>query len=163
MEDEMRKIHVVAASSLNKTGLKLAKKNLEEAFPDVEPGFKPLGSRLIVQIRTPSPKVGSILLTDEIQEVELWNTQIAKVKEIGPLSFKDRGTLEQWPEGAWVAVGDYVRIPKYNQDKWFIEYETNKLDGNNNKIKAKALFMLINDLDVLAVNVGDPLSIKAYI
>jgi co-chaperonin GroES (HSP10) len=126
---------------------------LREAFPDLDPGFEPFGSRLIVQLRSPKQKSrGGIILTDEVQETEMWNTQIAKVRAMGPLAFKNRESIQTWPEGDWCKVGDYVRVPKYNQDKWFTE------DGGS-----LVLFMLVNDIDLLAKKTGNPLSVKAYI
>lgn len=130
--------------------------NLTDAFPDIDPGFVPFGSRCIVQIRTPKEKSGLIIMSDEAKEVELWNTQIAKVRAIGPVAFKNRTNLESWPEGDWFKVGDYVRIPKWNQDKWIVEIE----EGGKKK---QVLFMLVNDLDILAKKTGNPLEVKAYL
>lgn len=126
---------------------------LDEAFPDIDPGFEPFGSRVIVQLRSPKTKSkGGIILTNDVQETEMWNTQIGKVRALGPLSFMNRTTQDLWPEGKWCQVGDYVRIPKFNQDKWFIEHEDKQV-----------LFMLVNDLDLLAKKLGNPLEVKAYI
>lgn len=134
---------------------------LAAAFPDVDPGFQPLGSRVIVQLRTPKEMSKLIILTDEARDTELWNTQIAKVRAVGPVAFKNRNNLETWPEGEWFDVGDYVRIPKWNQDKWIVEVEgKNALGGI---IKQPVLFMLINDLDILAKKTGNPLEVKAYV
>lgn len=127
---------------------------IAEAFPAVDPGFVPFGSRVIVQLRSPKTKTKSgLYLTDETKETEMWNTQIAKVIALGPLAFHNRDKQELWPEGAWCAVGDYVRIPKYNQDKWFMETATGKT----------VLFMIVNDIDLLAKKTGNPLDVKAYI
>ena len=126
---------------------------MNEAFPDIEPGFEPFGSRIIVQLRSPRNKSkGGILLVDDSKETEMWNTQIGKVRAIGSLAFHDRTTLKPWPEGAWCDVGDFVRVPKYNQDRWFVEHEDKQV-----------LFMLVNDLDLLAKKLGNPLEVKAYI
>lgn len=127
---------------------------LNEAFPDIDSGFAPFGSRVIVQLRSPKSKTkGGLILADETKETEMWNTQVAKVRALGPVSFKNRTTMEPWPEGSWANVGEYVRIPKYNQDKWFVELESGK----------QVLFMLVNDLDLLAGKIGNPLEVKAYI
>lgn len=128
-------------------------KEISEAFPDVDPGFEPFGSRVIVQLRSVKEKTKSgIILTSESQDIEKWNTQIAKVRALGPLAFKNRESIKTWPEGEWCKVGDYVRIPKYNQDKW-------EVLGENVAI----LFMLVNDIDLLAKKLGNPLEVKAYI
>ena len=139
---------------------------LLKAFPDVDPEMEPLGSRLVVQLRCPKTvSAGGIELPLETVETEMWNTQIAKVRAIGPVAFQSRDELKPWPEGAWVKVGDYVRIPKYNQDKWFMEFEDTAKDfaGRTIKCKGYILFMLINDLDLLGKKIGNPLNVKAYV
>lgn len=141
-------------------------KELLKAFPDIDPGFRPFGSRVIVQLRSPNLySAGGIKFPDEVIETEMWNTQIGKVRALGALAFKNRTTNELWPEGGWAAVGDYVRIPKFNQDKWFIEYpvKLQGLGGREFDGTERVLFMLINDLDLLAGKTGNPLEVKAYI
>lgn len=129
--------------------------DLSDAFPDIDPGIVPLGSRVLVQIRTPKQRVGSILLTRETTETEKWNTQIAKVVGLGPVAFSDRKTLQKWPEGSWCATGDYVRVPKYGGDRWEIVYGPNDED--------KALFALFDDLNILGRVTVDPRAIRAFI
>lgn len=139
---------------------------LDKAFPDIDPGFKPFGSRIIVQLRTPKLySAGGVKFADETIETEMWNTQIGKVREIGPLAFKNRDKMSDWPEGAWAKTGDFVRIPKFNQDKWFMEYpcKLQGLGGREFDGTERVLFMLINDLDLLALKTGNPLEVKAYI
>ena len=88
---------------------------LAEAFPAVEAGIQPFGSRVLVQIRTPkSTSAGGIILSTDTKDTEKWNTQVAKVVSIGPVAFKNRTTLEAWPEGDWCQVGDFVRVAKYH-------------------------------------------------
>ena len=126
---------------------------LAQAFPPADPGIRPLGSRILVQIRTPEARTRSgIILTEGDKETTMWNTQVAKVIAVGPLAFKNRNTMESWPEGAWCAAGDYVRAPRYGGDRWTAPAE----DGN------KAYYVLLNDLDVLGVVTSDPLAIKAF-
>lgn len=134
-------------------GSAYTEQEIAQAFPDVDPGFIPFGSRLVVQLRSAKTKSkGGIILTGETQDAEKWNTQIAKVRRIGPVAFHSRDKLEPWPEGAWCQEGDYVRVPKYLQDRWEVEF-----DGYN------VLFMIVNDLDILAKMTGNPLEVKAYI
>lgn len=130
--------------------------SLEEAFPDVDPGVEPLGSRVIVQIRrTKSKTVGGIILPDEIRETDRWNTQIAKVVAYGPLAFHNRNTGKPWPEGDWVSRGDYVRVPKHGGDKWTVTHE-------DQYGKDEIMFLILDDLNLIA-RVKDPLSVKAYL
>ena len=127
--------------------------DLAIAFPEVDPGVTPLGSRVLVQIRTPETKTrGGIILTEGDQDTQHWNTTVAKVLAVGPLAFHNRDTAKLWPEGAWCKVGDYVRVPRYGGDRW-------KADAPGG---SKAYFILINDLDLLGLVTTDPLAIKAF-
>lgn len=125
-----------------------------DAFPDIDPGVKPFGSRVLLQIRRAKSKTkGGIILAGESRDTEMWNTQVAKVRAMGPLAFHNRNTMEPWPEGAWVGVGDYVRAPKYGGDRWSVRVE----DGE------EILFVIFNDLDLLGKITGDPLAMKAFL
>lgn len=127
---------------------------LKEAFPTADPGIRPFGSRVLVQIRTPKTKTTSGIIIDTgSRETERWNTQIAKVISIGPLAFKNRNTMDPWPEGSWCAEGDYVRVAKYGGDRWEVE-----LPGGE-----KAMYVIFNDLEIIGRVTGDPLAIRAFI
>ena len=126
---------------------------LNDAFPLADPGIRPLGSRVLLQIRTPETKSrGGIILTEGDKDTQMWNTQVAKVISTGPLAFHNRNTAELWPEGAWCTEGDFVRAPRYGGDRWTSPSE----DGG------KAYYVLLNDLDILGVVTCDPLAIKAF-
>lgn len=130
------------------------KQEMAAAFPDVDPGHKPYGTRVLIQLRSAREKSkGGIILVDADKESEKWNTQVGKVIAIGPVAFVNRDTLKSWPEKAWCKVGTFVRIPKYNQDKW----EVKRDDGS------AVLFMLVKDVDLLAEVTCNPLAIKAFI
>ena len=132
--------------------------SVDEAFPACDPGVTPFGSRVLVQIRTPKKKTaGGIMLVGETRETEHYNTQVAKVIAVGSLAFKNRNTMESWPEGSWCAPGDFVRVPKYGGDRW--EVPLGMKDGNNES----AMFVIFNDLDIIGQVTGDPLAIKAFI
>ena len=69
---------------------------LAEAFPAVNAGVQPFGSRVLVQIRTPRKVTkGGIILATDTKDTEKWNTQVAKVVSIGPLAFKNRDTQQR--------------------------------------------------------------------
>lgn len=130
---------------------------LMEAFPDVDCGVMPAGHRVIVQIRTPkSRSKGGIILSAETKETEKWNTQVARVVSVGPAAFRDRKTLEPWPEGAWCKPGDFVRVPKYGGDRWAV-------DVPGNAKEEPALFCVFNDHEIVGIVAGDPLEMKAFI
>lgn len=128
---------------------------LEEAFPECDPGVIPFGSRVLVQVRTPKAKTaGGIILTRDVQETELWNTQVAKILAVGDLAFKNRNTMEPWPEGSWCQPGDFVRVPRYGGDKWTVK----TANGED-----EAVVVIFNDLDLVGKVTGDPLGIKAFL
>jgi co-chaperonin GroES (HSP10) len=128
---------------------------LAEAFPAVDPGLDPLGSRVLVQMRTPKKRsAGGLFLPPETREIEAPNTQVAKVIAVGALAFKNRDTGAPWVEGAWCGPGEYVRVPKYGGDRWEVPV-TNSDE--------RALFVLFNDMEIIGRITCDPLSVIAYI
>jgi co-chaperonin GroES (HSP10) len=127
------------------------------AFPDVKPGMEPLGGRLIVQLRRIKKKAGMIIIVDETKENEKWNNMIGKVVALGPLAYKNRDTMQSWPEGSWAQLGDFVRVPRWGGDRWEIK---DPADGAN---EDPVLFMTINDHEVIAKVSSNPLSFKAYV
>lgn len=132
----------------------MSDQTLEEAFPNADPGIQPFGSYVLVQIRSPKAITNSgIILQSDTRETEKWNTQIARVLAVGPLAFKNRNTMELWPEGAWCQEGDYVRVAKYGGDRW--EVPVNK--------DTQALFVIFKDTELIGKITGDPLAIRAFI
>jgi co-chaperonin GroES (HSP10) len=129
------------------------------AFPSVEPGAKPLGGRILVQLRRTKKKATSagIILVEETKEAEKWNNMVAKVIEIGPLAFKHRETMLPWPEGSWCVAGDYIRVPKWGGDRWEV-----KVPGEDD-MEDPALFMILNDHEVIAKVTGSPLEMRSFI
>lgn len=134
--------------------IQISEQSLEEAFPVADPGVQPFGSRVLVQIRNPKRKTASgIILDSGTQDTEKWNTQAARVVAVGPLAFKNRNTMEPWPEGQWCQPGEFVRVPKYGGDRWEVPL------GD----AGAALFVIFNDLDIIGRVTGDPLSMRAFI
>ena len=129
---------------------------MAEAFPAVNAGIQPFGSRVLIQIRTPKKKSSGGIIIDihGSHETEKWNTQIGKVVALGPLAFKNRDSMTTWPEGEWCKAGEYVRVAKYGGDRWEV-----KIPGTNDS----AMFVIFNDLDIIGQVTGDPLAIRAFI
>ena len=129
------------------------------AFPSVDPGAKPLGGRILVQLRRTKKKATNtgIILVEETREAEKWNNMVAKVVEIGPLAFRHRDTMQEWPEGAWCKAGDFLRVPKWGGDRWEV-----RVPGDD-EMEDPALFMIINDHEVIAKITSDPLSMRAFV
>jgi co-chaperonin GroES (HSP10) len=129
---------------------------MAEAFPAVDAGIQPFGSRVLIQIRTPKKTSAGGIIIDihGSNETEKWNTQIGKVVALGPLAFKNRDSMTTWPEGEWCKAGEYVRVAKYGGDRWEV-----KIPGTNDS----AMFVIFNDLDIIGQVTGDPLAIRAFI
>ena len=128
---------------------------LAKAFPAVEAGIQPFGSRVLIQIRTANKKsTGGIILNTDTVDTEKWNTQIGKVVSLGPLAFKNRNDMTTWPEGEWCTAGEFVRVAKYGGDRWEA-----KIPGTDES----AMFVIFNDLDIIGRVTGDPLAVKAFI
>lgn len=149
----------VAGGKTEKLFRKIAYKydSLEQAFPEADPGLVPFGSDVLIQLKTPpTHSAGGIALVEESRETDQWNMQVGKVIAFGPVCFCNRETLEPWPEGKWCSVGDYVRVPKYGGDRWWVDAPKS--------MEGKALFVLFNDLDLKGgIPVGKALEMVAYI
>jgi len=133
---------------------------LQAAFPDIDPPYFPVGTRLLVQLRTPGhfKKMlnGKLLyLPDEHVDAQKYRTQTALVRALGPAAFCNRATMEPWPEGEWCVPGDFIRTPMYGGDRVAVSI--------NDEWKREALFMAMNDSDVIGVIMGDPLAIKTLL
>jgi len=128
------------------------------AFPSVDPGAKPLGGRILVQLRRTKKKTSGsgIILVEETKETEKWQNMVAKVIHVGPLAFKHRDTMQSWPEGSWCEPGDFIRVPKWGGDRWEVE-----VPGQDDE--DPALFAVFNDHEMIAKVTGNPLNMKAYL
>jgi co-chaperonin GroES (HSP10) len=112
-----------------------------------------------VQLRRTKKKTSNagIILVEETKETEKWQNMVAKVIAIGPLAFRNRDTNEPWPEGSWCEVGDYIRVPKWGGDRWEVP-----VPGEDD-LEEKALFMILNDHEVIAKVTCNPLLMRAFI
>lgn len=127
---------------------------LDEAFPVVETGIRPLGARILVQIKTTKKtSSGGIVLVEESKETEKWNTQVAKIISMGPLAYCNRETGLPWTEGMWVQPGDFIRVPRWGGDRFEVA-----IDGQDEP----ALFVIFNDHEAIAQITGDPLTMKNF-
>lgn len=118
--------------------------DLNSAFPDVSPGVRPLGARVLVQIRKVRRRTQSgLILHQETTEFNRSVTQLAKVIQLGQIAYCNRSTGEVWPEGVWVKVGDFVRIPKFGGDR----FERPDPSDPENTI----LFAMFQDHEILSI------------
>jgi co-chaperonin GroES (HSP10) len=128
---------------------------MEEAFPEIDAGIKPYGSRVLVQIRCSKPKSkAGIILVKDSMDTEKDNEQVAKVIALGPLCFKNKTTLEPWPEGEWFKPGEFVRVPKYGGDRWNVY---------RGKDEQPVLFAVFDELNFIGKITVDPRDVVTYL
>ena len=129
--------------------------DLEDAFPLVDPGAIPLGSRVLVQLRKAKKRMtqSGIILPEETRDTERAQNPVAKVIALGPLAFKKRDTMEPWVEGIWCEIGDFLRVPKWTGDRWQVTH------GDDENVE----FMVLNDHEVIAKITGNPLDVRAFV
>lgn len=154
---------------------------IEEAFPEVEPGRKPLGHNILVQVRQPKTRTkGGILLSSNARDTEHYNTRVAKVVALGPLCFTSSKTILDehdqpimhsvaWPEGKWFDVGDFVEIPQYGGQRFVAKHKVKReeFDPDQGKMVLKdtleeVTFAFFKSNNVIAKITCDPRLIKAY-
>jgi co-chaperonin GroES (HSP10) len=140
---------------MSNTPVAVESADLQDAFPVVDPGAVPLGARILVQMRLPKKRMTSsgIILAAETVDTEKAQNPVGKVVAIGPLAFKKRDTMESWPEGSWVEVGDFVRVPRWTGDRWEIQVSKDDV----------VQFMLMNDHEIIAKLTSDPLEMRAFV
>jgi co-chaperonin GroES (HSP10) len=115
---------------------------LEEAFPEVDPGVWPLGTRVLVQLRSVRSKTNSgIILVDDTKQFNKVTTQLGRMIRVGPIAFRNRETGNVWPEGVWAQPGHFVRVPKYGGDRF-----ERKIPGTDDT----ALFCMFSDHELIA-------------
>lgn len=128
---------------------------MDQAFPTIDPMIEPLGNQVLVQMRMPKLKsAGGIVLTAESQDFDSSMVRVARVLAMGPIAYKNRDSFKDWPEGAWVKVGDFVRVPSYaGVDAWRIFLTEND----------SVQFAMFNDYDMKGRIKGDPLQVVDYV
>ncbi len=154
---------------------------IAEAFPVVDPGRKPFGNNVLVQIRQPKTQTrGGILLAQDARATEYYNTRVAKVVAVGPLCFSSTHTFRDedgnpvshnvpWPEGAWFEIGDYVEVPQYGGQRFTVAHEVEREEFDAGpgrmvpkRVKEEVTFAIFKAKDIIALITVDPRSVKAY-
>lgn len=142
----------------------LGRQTMEEAFPEADWRIDPMGNQVIVQMRMPKNKTaGGILLATESKDYDDSMIRVGKIVALGPIAYKSRETMAPWPEGAWVNVGDFVRVPNYaGVDAWRIHVgDVENRHGEREPLFVK--FASFNDYDIKGRIKGDPLAIIDYV
>lgn len=130
---------------------------LQEAFPNVRCPIKPLGNRVLVQIRLPKSKTKSgLILGADTEENILRNEQTAKVISISPSAFKFPTTGESYLDSSTFAEGEYVRVPLHGGDNHWIIEKNDKGDD------IRVLFKTFKDYEVIGIIQGNPLEVKTH-
>ena len=95
----------------------------QECFPDIDHGIEVAGDRVLVQLRREKhTSKGGIILVDETRQTLRFNETVAKVRQIGPLAYRNLDAdLTPWPEGPWCKEGDLVRTIKYGGDRFVVQ------------------------------------------
>ena len=113
-------------------------------FPNIDSGIMPFGSRVLVQIRRVRVRRKSgLFMTKNSTDTQMDNTCVAKVISVGPLAYKNRNTMDAWPEGAWCAAGQYVFAPKYGGLRLEKSYKVD--DDYIDKVQ----FAIFDDLNII--------------
>jgi len=148
------KVKLPSFKGSSHSNVNIAYDGVADAFPDVDPGVRPCGDLIIVQLRKPkSVTKGGIIVPEDTRQTINDNTQVGRVVALGPVAFRDRKTLEFWPEGPWAKLGDFVRMPKYGGDRWQVK----TTEGD------EITFITMKDMHLIGEYTADPLQIKAYV
>lgn len=132
----------------------ITKEEFDRSFPLVDPGVRPFGTRVLVQIRNAKTKTaGGLILVEETKKDDQWNTQVALLRSIGPLAFRNRNSGEAWPEGAWASPGDFVRVPRWGGDRFSV------LISGDAPEKEYALFCMFLDHELSGEVTSNPLAL----
>ncbi len=101
------------------TVLEMTAKDAEELaqlFPLAAVPYRPTGRFVVIQDRLPRTKTrGGLITSDITRDEDMLRMNIGRVAAIGPRAFTDPITGEALPPE--FAVGDYVRVPRYTQDR----------------------------------------------
>ena len=129
---------------------------LAKAFPEVNLEAYPLGGRVMLQMKILEDKTKSgIILASDTTAEERWNSQVGKVIALGPLAYKNRETARPWPEGMWVAIGDFVRCPRWGGDRMSFPSKDDP--------SVLVPVVIFADHEIIAKVLTNPLEIKNYI
>lgn len=137
------------------SGVDTAGHSLEDLFPTVDAEFRPFGARVVVQLRRVITQTKSgIIFGRDTKDTEAYNIQVGRVVSMGSLAFCNRKTGEDWPEGKWAEVGDFVRFQRHVGDRLSIKMA----DGGEDVV-----MLILNDADLTGKYTGDPLAVRSYI
>ncbi len=128
---------------------------IDEAFPPVSVDFEPTLNRVLVQLREPRKKVGSIIIGDDTADASRETTSIAKILAIGPLAFRKTGRGADWMnEDNMPKPGDYIAITKFVGNR----YRVKPTSGN----AKEANLCVLDDTQIIGVRVIDPLNSATF-
>jgi len=118
-----------------------------EPFPEIDPGVKAVGHRVLVQYRSSKKmSAGGIIIPGTSQEIDALQTTVVKVVSMGNGCYKARASGETWASGAWCDTGDMVLIPKFAGQRFRV---------------GEAWFTMLNDDNILG-RVTDVDAITAF-
>lgn len=107
--------------------------------------------KILVLPAMPKRKMGSIILTDDVQEAERYNNSRSLVLSLGPLAYRDTARFKEHPEASCTLSacqpGDFVCHGKYSGQR----LQVSGVD-----------VMLLND-DEITAKIPNPAALTAYI
>ena len=116
---------------------------IEQHFPQVDPGVKVCGAKVLIQLRTIKEfSSGGIALAKATTEFNNGNTRIGRLVAVGGIAFCDRNTGQEWKEGKWAEVGDIVIMPAWGGFRFEVP-----IPGQ----QEKAIFTVFDDTNVQMV------------
>ena len=135
-------------------GLDVSDRALSEMFPPIDPEFQPFGARVVVQLRRVVSKTASgIILAKDTKETEAYNSTIAKLIAVGPLAFKSRATGQEWAEGLWAQIGDFVKVSRWGGERWSVDLN----DGLE-----PVMLAILGDHELIGAYTGDVRKVRAH-
>jgi len=96
----------------------------DEVFPEIDHGIEVVGDRVLLQLRREkTTSKGGIVLVQETRDTIKYNEVVCKVRQVGPLAYRNLDDLSYWTEGPWCKEGDIVRSIKWGGDRVVINPE----------------------------------------
>ena len=125
-------------------------------FPKIDPGMTPFGSRVLVQLKKPrtTSVSGLIQYSDDTIAAMQGNTTVALVRAVGPLAYRKRDTLLEWPEKLWCQPGTLVRVPTHGHNERFYYPDSTQY---------MVEFRIYDDYQMLGLVTSDPDNLITYV
>lgn len=123
---------------------------IHEPYPKIEINEEPLGIHVLVQIKRPSEKVGSLYIPGNQVDNSQYTEEFAIVIGIGSMAYRYRADGSKWPDyEKFPKIGEEVRIPPFVHG-WTEVWKDAPSGTANNYVK----FALVKDNELLTRKTG---------